>query len=346
MAQHGPTGKHSAESKGTDAASQETKKIETKKETDSKAQNVSSAPTQKIDRAAKPDETKEIPKASKAAVNSTVKPISVDGNKKSAKQVNSGAADAEAAAKKKRNGIIAAAVIVVVIIAAVIGFMAMNSNKAADVSSNDMDVVDVESEPVDNPVDFAALQAQNPDVYAYMNIPNTNIDLPILFNAENDNYYLTHDIDGNSTIVGALYTQSMNNRDFTDPVTVVYGHTLLNGTMFSALHSFENPDFFAENPYFTVYLPNEMLTYEVVSAIEYSDEHIMNSHDFSNEQEVQKFFDSMLVADPNKTDQVREEAELKAGEDKILVLSTCTQPANDSRRFLVVGKLMTTQPTK
>ncbi len=343
MAQHGPTGKHTAENKGADAASQETKKIETGKPTDSKASGTSSAPTQKIDRPAKPDETKEMPKAT---ASSTVKPVSIDGDKKPAKQVTSGAADAEAAAKKKRNGIIAAAIIVVLIIAAVIGFMAMNSNKAAEVPSNDMDVADVESEPVDNPIDFAALQAQNPDVYAYMNIPNTNIDLPILFNAENDNYYLTHDIDGNSTIVGALYTQSMNKRDFTDPITVIYGHTLLNGTMFSELHAFENPDFFAANPYFTVYLPNEMLTYEVVSAVEYSDEHIMNSHDFSNEQEVQKFFDSMLVADPNKTDQVREGAELKAGEDKILVLSTCTQPANDSRRFLVVGKLMTTQPTK
>ncbi len=345
MAQHGPTGKHSAENKGTDAASQETKKIETKKETDSKAQNASSAPTQKIDRAAKPDETKEMPKASKAAASSTVKPVSVDGDKKPAKQVNSGAADAEAAAKKKRNGIIAAAVIIVLIIAAVIGFMAMNSNKATEAPSNDMDVVDVETEPVDNPIDFAALQAQNPDVYAYMNIPNTNIDLPILFNAENDNYYLTHDIDGNSTIVGALYTQSMNKLDFTDPVTVIYGHTLLNGTMFTELHKFEDPEFFAQNQRFTIYLPNEMLTYEVVSELEYDDKHIMNTYDFTNEQVVQEFYDSMLNPAMEKH-QVREGAELTAGADSIVVLSTCTEPANDAKRFLVVGKLMTRQPTK
>lgn len=332
MAQHGASGKHSANNTSSDMSSQETKKI---------------------DRTETADETKEMPKASsksmsRGGIDATDKTVKFNAAtaQKTVKPVTSGAAEAEAAATKKRGGIIAAIIAIIIVIAAVIGFMAMNSNNASNTPSSDLEVVDVAVDPIDNPIDFAALQAQNPDVYAYMNIPNTNIDLPILFSAENDNYYLTHDIDGNSTIIGAIYSQSMNTQDFTDPVTVLYGHTLLNGTMFSELHQFENPEFFEQNPYFNVYLPTEALTYEVVSAIEYDDRHIMNTLDFTNEQVLQDFYDSMLTADPNKTDQVREGAELKAGEDNIIVLSTCTQPANDSRRFLVIGKLMSITPTK
>ncbi len=344
MAQHDASGKHSAGNHSSDRSSQETKKIETNK---SAASASSSAPTEKI-KTASPDQTKEMPRAAKTAAKTAdkgVKAAAPAAEKKTVKPVTTGAAEAEAAQQKKRTGIIAAIVIIVVLIAAVIGFMAMNSNKPAEVQNNDMEVVDVESEPVDNPVDFAALQAQNPDVYGFMNIPNTNVDLPILFNAENDNYYLTHDIDGNSTIVGAIYTQSMNKQDFTDPVTVLYGHTLLNGTMFSELHKFEDPEFFEQNPYFTIYLPNEILTYEAMAALEYDDKHIMNTYDFTNETVVQEFFDSMQHPEAANS-LVREGEELKADTDKIVVLSTCTQPANDAKRFLLVGKLMSRQPTK
>lgn len=342
MAQHEASGKHSANKNSSDKSSQETKKIDT-----TKAKSASSsAPTQKIESAVKPDETKEMPKASKAADAKAAKPASAAATQsKTVKPVTTGAAEADAARHKKRTGIIAAVVVIVIIIAAIIGFMVMNSNKTTEIANNDLTVEDVASEPVDNPIDFAALQAQNPDVYGYMNIPNTNIDLPILFNAENDNYYLTHDIDGNSTIVGAIYTQSMNKQDFTDPVTVLYGHTLLNGTMFSELHKFEDPEFFEQNPYFTIYLPNEILTYEAMAALEYDDKHIMNTYDFTNEQVVQEFFDSMLYPESSKS-LVRDDAELKAGEDSIVVLSTCTQPADDAKRFLLVGKLMSRQATK
>lgn len=345
MAQHGASGKHSANSTSSDKSSQETKKIDTAKTA------ASSAPTEKI-KSVSADETKEMPKvaASKSAGKSTVDSkaaasrSNAASDQRTVKPVTTGAAEADAAQSKKKGAIIAAVVAIVVIIAAIVVFMFMNSNQGTQAPSDDMDIVDVEAAPVENPIDFAAWQAKNPDVYAYMNIPNTNVDLPILFSAEEDNYYLVHDIDHNYTIVGAIYSQSMNKQDFTDPVTVLYGHTLLNGTMFSELHKFEQPEFFEANPYFNVYLPDEILTYEVVSAFEYDNRHIMNTFDFSNPDQVQEFFDTVQAPDSSNVQVRNLEQPLKAGEDSILVLSTCTIPSNDNARFLVVGRLVTTQP--
>lgn len=321
MAQHGAPGKHSANNTSPDKSSQETKKI---------------------DRASA-DETKAMPKA--AAPKSGADPAdkTVKFNAAPAKTVSSGAAEAEAAQGKKKNAVIAAVIAIIVIIIAIVAFMFMNSNQGVQNNVDDLDIVDVEAVPVDNPIDFAALQAQNPDVYAYMSVPNTNIDLPILFNAEQDNYYLVHDIDGNSTIVGAIYSQSMNTQDFTDPVTVLYGHTLINDTMFSQLHKFEDPEFFEANPYFNVYLPNEILTYEVLSAFEYDNRHIMNTYDFTNTDQQQEFFNAVQGSGDFTKGLFRETTPLQVGEDNILVLSTCTVPSNDNARFLVVGRLVSTQ---
>lgn len=344
MAQHGASGKHSANNTSSDKSSQETKKIDSAKAAES------SAPTEKM-KSVKADETKEMPKAAavKSATKSGVDPKDKTVNfnaateQKTVKPVSSGAAEAEAAQGKKKTAIIAAVVAIVIIIAAIVAFMFMNSNQGAQAPSDDLDIVDVEAVPVDNPIDFAALQAQNPDVYAYMTIPNTNVDLPILFNAEQDNYYLVHDIDGNSTIIGAIYSQSMNTQDFTDPVTVLYGHTLLNGTMFSELHKFETPEFFEQNPYFNVYLPDEILTYEVISAFEYDNRHIMNTYDFSDQAQLQEVFNDVQGSGNFTKGQFRETTPLQVGEDNILILSTCTQPSNDNARFLVVGRLVSTQ---
>ena len=77
---------------------------------------------------------------------------------------------------------------------------------------------------VDIPIDFAALKEKNPDVYAWINIPGTAIDYPIL-QRENDNtYYLDHTIDHEEKTEGAIFTENYNNTDFEDPNTVIYGH--------------------------------------------------------------------------------------------------------------------------
>ena len=69
-----------------------------------------------------------------------------------------------------------------------------------------------EKEPLDIPVDFEALQAENPDIYAWITIPGTNVDYPILQREGDNGYYLNHSVDGAGSIAGAIFTEDYTAR--------------------------------------------------------------------------------------------------------------------------------------
>ena len=92
-----------------------------------------------------------------------------------------------------------------------------------------------EDRTVDVPVDFAAWQERNPDVYAWIEYPGTNVDYPIVQREDDDAYYLRRDIDGREAVAGSLYTEhTYNSKTFDDPVTVIYGHNMANRSMFGS----------------------------------------------------------------------------------------------------------------
>ena len=100
-------------------------------------------------------------------------------------------------------------------------------------------------------------------------MPNTNVNLPVLQRPGDDFFYLDHDRYGEPAVEGAVFSQMANATDFSDPVTVLYGHNIVNDAMFATLHAYEDPAFFADNPELYVYLPDRILAYEVVAAYEY-----------------------------------------------------------------------------
>lgn len=178
---------------------------------------------------------------------------------------------------------------------------------------------------------FSILWETNLDVYSYIYIPNTNIDYPVLRHPTDNKYYLEHNIDRTSGYPGVIYTENYNDMDYEDPVTLMYGHNMKNGSMFATLHNYENPDFFNENRYVYIYKPYETIVYEIFAAVTYSNAHIMKSFDFDRTEEVTRFIDSLHeTRDLNA--HFAEEVGVTA-EDKILVMSTCT--SSESKRFLV-----------
>lgn len=206
---------------------------------------------------------------------------------------------------------------------------------------------EVSDRPLDvekNPIDFATLQAANQDIYAWVYLPGTDINYPVLRHPSDDSFYLDHNDGGDYAIEGAIYTESVNNADFTDPVTVLYGHCLLNGSMFSSLHDFKDAAFFDKHDTLLIYLPDRILTYRIISAYEYDDRHIIKTNDFSDRLAVQTYFD--FVSNPDsETRNVREDTRLTA-DDKIVQLSTCTSPTEDTAfRYIVTGVLINEQQT-
>lgn len=186
------------------------------------------------------------------------------------------------------------------------------------------------------PVKFEELQAVNPDVYAWITVPGTDIDYPILQHASDNSYYLMHNIDGSYGYPGCIYTENMNSKDFTDNNTVIYGHNMKNGSMFAQLHKFEDPDFFDANREVLIYLPDEVLHYTIFAAHIYDDRHLLYSFDFADPDVYQKYLDSVFnIRDMSAN--IDKDVTVTT-DDQIITLVTCigSQPNN---RLLVQAVL-------
>lgn len=195
-----------------------------------------------------------------------------------------------------------------------------------------------------NPIDFKTAQTDNKDICGWIQVPGIDvIDYPILqSDAEtDDNFYLDHDSNGNYRDYGSIYIQKLNHNDFSDPNTLIYGHDMLNGSMFGELRKFRDKEFFDSHREIYIYTPGHILKYEIVSAFVYDNRHIMNSFNFSDADERQEFFDT-CVNPTSFTKNVIEGAKLES-DDKIITLSTCT--GDPSQRYLVVGRLVSDTKT-
>lgn len=209
---------------------------------------------------------------------------------------------------------------------------------------NDITSSDEEALLPENPINFEAVKEQNSEVCAWIQVDGTIIDYPILQSGDDnvEDYYLNHGLDGKYSSAGAIYIQKCNNANFLDQNTLIYGHNMLNGTMFAQLKKFRNKDFFDENRYIYIYTPKHIFKYEIFSAFVYDDRHILNAFNFQLHNEYQAFIDECL--NPTSfTKQVLEDAEVYTS-DRIITLSTCT--GNDSERYLVVGVLVEDTVTK
>lgn len=132
-------------------------------------------------------------------------------------------------------------VIFLVAVAGIIGLLVRDHiQKDKDRKLRDKAAVSVQEEPevsaepeetpVQIPVDFSVLQAENPDIYAWIRIADTPVDYPILQSKVDDDYYMDHTVDDKEGLPGAIMTEySYNPEPFeSDAVTVVYGHNMLN----------------------------------------------------------------------------------------------------------------------
>ena len=190
---------------------------------------------------------------------------------------------------------------------------------------------------VEIPIDFAALQATNSDIYAWIQIEGTNIQYPVVQSATDNSYYLNYTVDHQYGLPGSIYTENWNAKDFTDYNTVIYGHDMLDGSMFENLHNYSDPQFMNEHSEVVIYTPEKKLTYQIFAAVVYDDKHILYSYDFTQESQRQSFLDSIFDA-RNMGNVYRDGVQVTA-EDRLLTLSTCIGSQPD-KRFLVEAVLV------
>lgn len=189
----------------------------------------------------------------------------------------------------------------------------------------------------DKNLDWDALHAQNPDIYAWIYIPETEIDYPILQHATKQDYYLDHNLDGSTGYPGCIYTQIRNSKDFTDFATIIYGHNMKDGTMFQNLHNYEDKTFFEENPYIYIYTPDKVFVYQIFAAVTFHDRNILLQYDMTLTSGRAGYINDIRACN-GMTDQYNDAVTVNT-ESHIVSLSTCIG-ASPNNRWIVSGVLL------
>ncbi len=201
-----------------------------------------------------------------------------------------------------------------------------------DIASEVIKEQDPDTEQADyqSPVDFTQLKELNQDAYAWIKIPGTNIDYPILQKEDGDqSYYLNTTLTGVEGYPGSIYTENCNTKDFQDLNTIIYGHDLIDGTMFSELHKYADQNFMDTNPYVYIYTPDKMLKYQIFAAVVFDDRHLMLSFDFDNPSSYQLFLDE--IYDLRDMQSVVNTDIPVSTESRIITMSTCIAEKPDNR---------------
>jgi len=195
-----------------------------------------------------------------------------------------------------------------------------------------------EDEAIYRAVDFAALQEEtNADIYAWISIPDTQIDYPILQHPTDDTYYLNYNLDGSKGYPGCIYTEKENARDFSDFNTVIYGHNMKNGTMFHDLHNYADESFLSDHPYVYIYTPDRVLRYRIFAAYNYDDRHLLYSFDYATEEGRNGYLSEIFNI--RSMSAVRDDQVEVTSEDSLITLSTCIG-SQAEKRYLVQAVLV------
>jgi sortase B len=95
-------------------------------------------------------------------------------------------------------------------------------------------------------VDWAGLKAINDEIIGWIEIPGTTINYPV-YQASDNEKYLRHSATGEWTVGGQLFADCEGTRPgMVDALTLVYGHHLLDGSMFEQIADMDKQERFDE----------------------------------------------------------------------------------------------------
>lgn len=191
---------------------------------------------------------------------------------------------------------------------------------------------------MDAQIDFSVLKEENPDIFAWIYIPETAIDCPVLQSEEADDFYESHNAYGQADDAGAVYIELANLTSMCDFNTVLHGKTEADGSgVFADLYQFADPDFFEKHENIYLYLEDNVLTYEIFAAYERENTSLLRSYDFTYLEGCEQFL-ADLYGVREMTMNLREGWEGVTPYHFLITLTTQREEAAD-RQFVVIAIL-------
>lgn len=191
-------------------------------------------------------------------------------------------------------------------------------------------------EPLENPYQDSFLA--NEDMAAWLVVPNTVIDYPVMWTPRDENYYLYRDFEGRESQSGSLI---LDTDSCLDPMTtnlIIHGHNMKSGAMFGDLDKYQEESYYQEHKEMLLYTEDALHTYEVVavfrSQVYKKTDQVFKFYQFfqaDTQEEFDDFYDNIKALSLYDTGVTAQFG------DRFLTLSTCTYHVENGR-FVVVAR--------
>lgn len=184
---------------------------------------------------------------------------------------------------------------------------------------------------------YADIYAANSDFVGWITIDDTAVDYPIMQSKDNPNFYLKHSFEKSYSDYGVPYVQEDCAVDLSDN-TVIYGHHMNNGTMFSDLCKYTDKDFYESHKTIHFDTLEGFGNYEIIAVfktVAYSEQGFKYYHFVDAHSEME--FDEYVL-------KCKELALYDTGitaeyDDKLITLSTCEYSQTNGRLVVVAKKI-------
>ncbi len=120
-------------------------------------------------------------------------------------------------------------------------------------------------------------QESLPDVYGYLDIPNTRVSYPVMLPPLDKayDYYLSKDIYGNYEYAGSIFLDQYSgikpSNEGEHAILQIYGHNMANGSMFAGLNKFKEASFTNSHPYFSFSTADTAYSCTIIATIQVDD---------------------------------------------------------------------------
>ena len=176
------------------------------------------------------------------------------------------------------------------------------------------------------------LKKLNPDVKAWIQVPKTNIDYPVV-QGQDDMEYINKNVYGEFELSGAIFLSCLNKDDFSDPYNLVYGHNMKNGGMFADVADFTNKEYFETHQKGKLYLTDATRKIRFFACMKVTAADAKIYHPDGYRKENLKDLLDYIQANAVQYRDVN-----VADENSLIALSTCSE-AETNGRVVLIGKL-------
>ena len=175
-------------------------------------------------------------------------------------------------------------------------------------------------------IDFAVLDSQNPDVVAWIQIPGTQINYPVVQGKDND-YYLHRDLNGQKSTAGTIFLDYADRADFSSLHNVLYGHHMKNGSMFKDISRYKDQGYFDQHSEIILYTPEREIHLKALAAVCTSPDAIRRKTEFASGEEFASYIQQMTAG-------ASASAPIEGTIVRLYSFVTCSYEFNNARTIL------------